>query len=104
MKKIENRETSMLDGETQKGVTVAEVIKLIARGQVSGGYSLDDIRHRVAIIESSEKAAKSIELEEADYKYLTTLINSSAFKLPFFHSEILTVVDLINKAEESKRL
>ena len=104
MKSLENKSTAITaQAEDGKLVTLdyAGLIKLVCNTPAQGGFSLQDIRTRIAITSASEetKTGKDILLETADATYLQNLVKNMRWQ--FSHKDILAFSDSVEKMKES---
>ena len=96
---LENKTTNIRlvlnEGGEAVYATYAELINLVMGVPVQGGYSIDDIRHRISIKDSAEKAKGQgeIEMSITDADYLKKLIKVTKF--PFVHEDLLEFIDAI---------
>lgn len=71
-----------------KNAKFADLIKIVIDQPQQGGFSYDDIENRIAISSALKTVNGTIELEDAQFKYLLSLVERMHW--PFFHEDLLT--------------
>ena len=92
MKKIANKRTEVSDGQDNKA-TYADFVKACANNQIQQGFSVQDIRDRLRIVEAVEKADGEIKLEDADFENLKQYVQNMRWAI--VHPDILEFCDYI---------
>ena len=94
---LENKPTSIeVKDETGKLVKTADYgyfIDMVCIAPPSNGFALTDIEHRLSIRKAVKKSDGTINLEDADVKYLKGLVKTARF--PIAHEDILGFVKYV---------
>lgn len=92
MKSIPNKETKIINtDETGKAIgncLYSDLIRRCLLQPKQGGFDYTDIENRLAISKVMKESSETIELEDAQFKYLKNLIEGMKWSL--FHEDILT--------------
>jgi hypothetical protein len=91
MKKFENKTTELRAEE--KNLTYNDLIRYVVNQLPQGGFTPEEMRSRMRILDALNDDSKEIELEDADASLLKTLIKSS--KWMTIHQDILDFEDCI---------
>lgn len=99
MKTIENKTTSISNGDevNKKFLTSGDLLKIIINTVPQGGLTVEEMKKRLRLIESLDKAnetTSSISLEDADFDLLKT--QTIDYKWGALHKDIIDLVDSIN--------
>jgi hypothetical protein len=95
LKRITNKQTSIMTNDAG-GTTYADLCMVCVNRMPDGGFTVDDMRKRFRVIDQLDKADGHIEVEDADYALLKTLVNG--FRWPAMSAEIVEFVDDVNNA------
>jgi len=104
MKSIINKQTEIKavieQGSEPALLTYADLISLVCNTMVQGGYSISDIRSRIAIIEACKglKPDEKIKLENMDATYLQNAIRNQKWFMS--HKDIITFVEDIERMKD----
>ncbi len=105
MKVIVNKQTDIKAVIDQGGepilLTYSDLIKLVCNTMIQGGYSISDIKSRIAITSACDgvKPGKEIKLESSDATYLQSAIKNQKWFMS--HKDILGFVDDVEKMKET---
>ena len=98
MKTIENKEINFADDVKD----YATLIKFCMNRTPQGGYTVEEMRKRLRVLDVIEKAGKEINLEDADFECAKTCVKG--MKWGTMHQEIVDFVDYINSVEDKKTI
>lgn len=96
MKRIENKVTSVTDsskGET-KQLTYVDLLKVIMNIPPAQGYTIEEMRSRLAIFSKLDEKASAVELEDAEFKILKDCV--LAFRWGTMNADIVAFVDYLS--------
>lgn len=86
MKSIENKTTEIKQEDAL--LTYAGLLQIVVKQPKQGGYGIDDLTNRLAIIHVLDSANGTIELEDAHYKYIKPLVEKMTWNV--LHKDLLT--------------
>jgi len=81
MRSISLSKMIIVSGGQKAEITYAEMIKLLAEQGSGEGFSLDQLRQSIHLIQAVEDADDHLLLEEATYQILVALLRSFKWKI-----------------------
>ena len=104
MKVLENKQTEITanagEGKVTK-LTYAELINLVCNSPIQGGYSIQDIKARIAILATVTNAGEELNIENADAAYLQNIVKG--MKWSFVHKDLISFKEDVEKMQEVKQ-
>jgi hypothetical protein len=85
-----------------KGGTVdydirATLIALLSNASAGGGLTVSDVHRRIRILDTIEQASNYVDLEDADFEYLKSVVDNSEFLVADRH--VMKLFDALEGAE-----
>ena len=95
---IKNKSFNVSVGDNQQEVTYQELLLNAVRAIPQGGFSPEEMRARIRLLDVIDKTTESFEFEDADFAKLKPLVNQARWVL--LDRQVITFVDYIESGGE----